>query len=204
MPHLIRSLPTDPDRALLPCSDDCETVVGRVIRRSGCEAKVTESCLSILGDRQATADKEIREAIATTYQAWGGKPDPENRAAQVLSAVCRDQRFEPRVRVALDRYRQVGREPRWCFAGGGLPQRLPVKNWVCFFLARTLGNLGDRRSVESLIAVLDQTPGEGAAGRPDPCEPGVLFLHNELTPCYRAAAAWALGALVIAGRRPCC
>jgi HEAT repeats len=45
----------------------------------------------------------------------------------------------------------------------------------------------------SLIAVLEQDQREAASGRPDPCEPGVLFLHNELTPCYRAAAAWALG-----------
>ncbi|MBM4050460.1 MAG: HEAT repeat domain-containing protein, partial [Planctomycetes bacterium] len=28
---------------------------------------------------------------------------------------------------------------------------------------------------------------------PDPLGPGVLFLHNDLTPCWRAAVAWALG-----------
>ena len=196
VPHLIRSLPTDPDRALLPCSDDCETLVGRVIRRAGFEAKVVETCLGILGDSQAVCDTEIQAAIATTYRAWGGKPDPENRAAHVLSAVCRDRLYEPRVRAALERYRQRPPEKLVrCFAGGGLPSTLPVKNWVCFFLARALGNLGDPRSVDVLVAVLEQTPGEGAAGRPDPCEPGVLFLHNELTPCYRAAAAWALGGI---------
>ena len=47
--------------------------------------------------------------------------------------------------------------------------------------------------MDSLLAVLEQAPQEAASGRPDPCEPGVLFLHNDLTPCYRAAAAWALG-----------
>ena len=92
LPNLIRSLPTDPDRALLPMSDDCETIVGRVIRRSGAEAAVVETCLAILGDPQAKSTQAIEKAIATTYQAWGGKPDPENRAAQILSAVCRDQR----------------------------------------------------------------------------------------------------------------
>ena len=132
-------------------------------------------------------------AIATTYHAWGGKPDLENRAAQILSAVCRDRRYEPRIRAALERYRDkpTGDFVRG-FGGGGLPASLPVKHWVCFFLARTLGNLGDRQSVDSLVAVLAM-PNEAAAGRPDPSSPAVLFLHNDLTPCYRAAAAWALG-----------
>ena len=42
------------------------------------------------------------------------------------------------------------------------------------------------------MTVLAQ-PNEAAAGRPDPTTPAVLFLHDDLTPCYRAAAAWALG-----------
>jgi HEAT repeat protein len=206
VPNLIRSVPTDMDRALLPRSDDCETVVGRVIRRSGDEAIVVEACLGILGDPQAkggaapppagehrTTIKEIRDAIGTTYAAWGGKPDPENRAAQILSAVCRDRKYEPRIRAALDRYRNkpVTGFVRG-FGGGGLPGSLPCRHWVCFFLARTLGNLGDRHSVDSLMAVLAM-PNEAATGRPDPSTPAVLFLHNDLTPCYRAAAAWALG-----------
>jgi HEAT repeat protein len=40
---------------------------------------------------------------------------------------------------------------------------------------------------------LDDRFAEAASGRPDPLGPGVLFLHNDLTPCWRAAAAWALG-----------
>ncbi|MCX7048351.1 MAG: HEAT repeat domain-containing protein [Candidatus Sumerlaeota bacterium] len=194
LPHLIRSVPTDPDRALMPGNDDCEALVGRVIRRSGAEAMVTETCLSLLGDQQTSRTKEIADAISKTYAAWAGKPDPENRAAQILSLVCRDRKYEPRIRAALDRYRAKPAENFVrAFAGGGLPRSLPVKNWVCFFLARELGNLRDPQSVDSLIAVLEQCPKEAAKGYPDPCEPGVLFLHNELTPCYRAAAAWALG-----------
>ena len=98
-------MPTDPDRALLLGNDDCETLVGRVIRRCGAEAAVVETCLAMLGDDRAMANSDIRQAISTTYQAWGGKPDPENRAAHILSLVCRDRRYEPRIRAALDRYR---------------------------------------------------------------------------------------------------
>ena len=33
--------------------------------------------------------------------------------------------------------------------------------------------------------------------------PEVLFLHNDLTPCYRAAAAWALGRIGDRRGAPC-
>jgi len=192
--HLIRSVPTDPDRALFPYNDDCETLIGRVIRRSGAEAAVVETCLAILGDAQAVSSQELAEAMAVTHQAWAGKPDPENRASQVLSLVCRDRKHEPRLRAALDRYRGRTNEiPRVFDTGIPVVTKLPVKHWVCFFLARSLGNLADPQSAPALIAALEQGPPEAASGRPDPLGPGVLFLHNDLTPCWRAAAAWALG-----------
>lgn len=194
VPHLIRSVPTDPDRALLAGNDDCETLVGRVIRRAGAGPVVVETCLAILGDDRATRNEEIAQAIATTHQAWGGKPDPENRAAQILSLVCRDRQHEPRIRAAFDRYRERSEDiPRVFDTGIPVVTKLPVKHWVCFFLARTLGNLEDPRSVEALIHALVESPAEAATGRPDPLGPGVLFLHNDLTPCWRAAVAWALG-----------
>lgn len=195
VPHLIRSVPTDVDRALFAANDDCETLIGRVIRRAGGEAAVVETCLSILGDSQAARAKDIEEAIGMTYQAWGGKPDPENRAAHTLSLVCRDRKYEPRVRAAFDRYcaRPNDDIPRVFDHGIPIVQQLPVKNWVCFFLARSLGNLRDGQSVPSLIAALEKSPTESAGGHPDPCGPGVLFLHNDLTPCWRAAVAWAQG-----------
>ena len=194
VPHLIRSVPTDTDRALFPGNDDCETLIGRVIRRSGAAPAVVETCLALLGDAQAVSTGAIAEALAATHQAWGGKPDPENRAAQILSLVCRDRKYEPRLRAALDRYQARTNEIQRVF-DTGIPvvTKLPIKHWVCFFLARTLGEMADPQSADPLIATLDGSPAEGASGRPDPLGPGVLFLHNDLTPCWRAAVAWALG-----------
>jgi len=196
LPDLIRSVPTDPDRALLPGSDDYETLVGRVIRRSGQAGMVTETCLALLGDPQATKQPGIEKAIATTHEAWGGKPDPQNRAAQVLSFVCRDRSFEPRLRKALERYWiQPVDIPRVFDTGIPVVTKLPARHWVCFYLARSLGNMGDTRSVETLVKVLEDSATEAASGRPDPLGPGVLFLHNDLTPCWRAEVAWTLGRL---------
>jgi len=194
VPHLIRSVPTDPDRALFPYNDDYEALTGRVIRRQGAEEAVVESCLATLGDAEAKPVKEIQAAFGT-HGSWAGRPDAENRAAQILSLACRDaKRWEPRIRAAFERYRakpvDIIRE-----FDHGIPvvHKLPARHWVCFFLARALGNLAAPESAEGLIAALEQSPPESALPHPDPLGPGVMFLHGDLTPCWRAATAWALG-----------
>ena len=199
VPHLIRSVPVDPDRALLLPNDDYETLTGRVIRRQvfqgrRAEATVVETCLALLGDDEAVATKEIQDALSSVHRCWAGHPGPENRAAQILSMVCRDRKYAPRILAALDRYRAKPTEiPRVFDTGIPVVLKLPSKHWACFFLARTLGNLADPDSTDALIAVLQNEPTEAAPGRPDPLGAGVLFLHNDLTPCWRAAVAWALG-----------
>jgi HEAT repeat protein len=194
VPHLIRSVPIDPDRALFLENDDCETLVGRVIRRNGAEMNVVETCLSILGDPQASPNEVIAEAISTIHRCWAGEPTPENRAAQILSLVCRNVEYEPRIRQAFLRYREKKNNiPRLFDTGIPVVDALPIKNWVCFYLARTLGNLAQSQSADALLATLREEPTEAATGRPDPLGVGVMFLHNGLTPCWRAAVAWALG-----------
>ena len=194
VPHLIRSLPTDPDRALFLPNDDCETLIGRVIRRQELEPTVVETCLALLGDEQAVADADVKAALSQVSGCWGGTPTPEIRAAQVLSLVCRTRSYQPRILAALQRFRQTETEiPRVFDTGIPVVDRMPTKHWVCFYLARSLGNLRDVRSVLPLVAILEEEPAEAAGGRPDPLGPGIHFLHNDLTPCWRAAVAWALG-----------
>src|SRR6185369_4085574 len=50
VPQLIRSVPTDPDRGLFLQNDDYETLVGRLIRRSGRGQEVIETCFALLDD----------------------------------------------------------------------------------------------------------------------------------------------------------
>ena len=193
--QLIRSVPIDPDRALLLGSDDYEELTGRVLRRAGGEATIVETCLAVLGDEQAHADPQIAEALET-IRCWAGHPTPEIRAAQVLSFVARDPSAAPRICQAFERYCQVPCEiPRVFDTGIPVVLELPTKNWVCFYLARTLGNMQDQGSAQVLLAVMKESLPEAASGRPDPLGPGVLFLHNDLTPCWRSAVAWALGRL---------
>ena len=192
VPHIIRSVPTDPDRALFPESDTYETLAGRVILRSGRGDETVAACLALLGDTSVkNAPEDLKKAISAIHGAWAGKPAPDNRAAQVLSFVCRDRRYEPQVRAAYERYRakpeDAVKRPM------GNPSWIPQRHWVLFFLGRTLGNLGDPRSVDVLAASLKPGLNEARHGRPDPSEPNIHFLQLEYTPCWRAAAAWALG-----------
>lgn len=194
VPHLIRSIPVDPDRALFPENDDYETLTGRVIRRQGAEPSVVETCLAILGDADAHPNEEVRTALSSIHRCWGGHPTPEHRAAQVLSCVCRDREYAPRIAAVFERHRAKDPPINRVF-DKGIPvvEVLPDKRWICFYLARAMGNLGDPRCEETLIAALRDSAPEAAGGHPDPLGPGVLFLHNDLTPCWRAAVAWAVG-----------
>lgn len=194
VPALIRMVPTDPDRALFPASDDLETLIGRVIRRSGRKAEVVDTCLHILGDPQAKPSADLKAAIGDIHAAWAGTPSPLIRAAQILSVVTRDRADEPRVRAAFERCRALPNDIQRVYETGiPVVKRLPDRHWSAFYLARTLGQIASTQSVASLRAALDDFPGEAASGRPDPLGVGVHFLHNDLTPCWRAAAAWALG-----------
>ncbi|MCC6231658.1 MAG: HEAT repeat domain-containing protein, partial [Verrucomicrobiales bacterium] len=191
VPQLIRSVPTDPDRALFLANDAYETMVGRLIRRSGRGPDVWETCLALLGDPEAVASPDIRTAITHTHPAWAGHPGPENRAAQILSLAALDPALEPRVRAAFTRFVQRPEEPILRTLGN--PSWTPVRHWTLFYLARALGNLGQAASVDTLVGVLRDDLNEARHGRPDPSTPEIHFLHLDYTPCWRAASAWALG-----------
>ncbi|HJN17790.1 MAG TPA: HEAT repeat domain-containing protein [Armatimonadota bacterium] len=174
---LLRSVPMDPDRGLLMINDAYETVAARVLHRSGMAGGAIEACLSALGDANASADPTLVEAVTASPPAVSvGVLEPASRAAQLLSVIALDDANTPRIRAAFERFRmrEASRE----------------RSWTCFFLARALGKLGDGGSVAVLRAALDEDPNEADIGLPDP--PNV-FLHDAMTPLYRAAAADALG-----------
>jgi HEAT repeat protein len=188
---LLASVPTDPDRGLFPANDDYENTVGRLLRRAGQEVRVVETCLALLGDPAAVADPALRAVMASTHPAWAGHPGAENRAAQILSLAARDPVAAPRVRQAFARLLARPEEPVKRELGN--PKWTPVRHWVLFYLARALGHLRDPEAVPLLAATLGPDRAEDRHGRPDPGGPEVHFLHWEYTPCWRAAAAWALG-----------
>jgi HEAT repeat protein len=191
VPAIIRSLPIDVDRQLLFELDDYELMAGRVVKRSGCEDKVVETCLALLGDTKAVADDTFKPSVSKLYRAFAGRPKLENRAAQVLSILCTDRKYEPRIRAVFNRYRERKRDP--LFRTSKIRSLVPDRPWVLFYTARLLGKLADPGSSACLISALDKDPAEAAFGRPAPDSIWVGMLQEDNTPCYRAAAAYALG-----------
>lgn len=174
---ILRSVPIDPDRALLLESDSYESLCGRVMHRAGLGALVVDTCLAVLGDLTAQPAEDLRDAVTHSPPALEVRPhDPETRAAQILSVVCLDARPAPRIRAALERYRATPPSRR--------------RSYVCFFLARTLGKIQDGGGVDTLLALLDKDPTEASFGYEDPPH---VFIHKAMAPFYRAAAAYALG-----------
>ena len=174
---ILRSVPIDPDRALLLESDSYESLCGRAMQRNGLGPLVVETCLAVLGDRAAHPAEDLWNAVTNSPPALEVRAhDPEARAAQILSVVCLDARPAARIRAALERYRATP------------PSR--TRSYVCFFLARTLGKVQDAGAVDTLLGLLNQDPTEASFGYEDPPH---VFIHKALAPFYRAAAAYALG-----------
>jgi len=192
-PHLIMCVPTDFDRALFLRNDATEKRIGRVIRNQGAEPIVVETCLNILGDSTTNTSPVIAKAIRTVYEAWAGTPTPQIRASHILSLVCASQVFTPRLQETYLRYMAITNPIPRAFTGEHpVLKNMPVRHWNCFYLARALGNLKDPLAVPALLKGL-ASPGEFTYGYPNPIDADVLFLHNDLTPCWRASAAHALG-----------
>jgi len=175
--HILRSVPIDSDRGILLENDGYETLVSRLVQRSGQARAVIETCLAVLGDPDAKADEGLKAAVTASPPATSTKPlCPESRAAHIASVVCLDRRFAPRLRAAFERYRATK------------PSR--KRSWTCFFLARTLGKVRDRGSVDALLAAVEKDPTEVSQGLEMP--PNV-FIYKAMIPFHRAAAAYALG-----------
>jgi HEAT repeat protein len=191
VPLVVQSMPTDPDRGLLLETDAVERMIGRVVARSGRADEVIETCLSVLGDTEAKPVEELVAVVTSSPRAWAGNPVGEVRAAQVVSAVCLDAKYGPRVLAALDRYRRMPASP--IPSGLGNPATLPTGHWTAFFLARTLGRMKFTGAVDALIDGVDKGSPEASLGRPAAPAVHVLYIHNTMTPCWRAAAADALG-----------
>jgi HEAT repeat protein len=177
VPTILKSIPIDTDRALLHETDSYENLVARVIARSDLSRQVIETCLAVLGDAGAKPTGNLEEAVTASAPAISvGPHDPQSRAAQIISVVCLDRTYARRLRDIFNRYRAMA------------PSR--PRSWVCFYLARLLGRLGDDESIDSLVAALRDDAKEASFGYE---EPPNVFVYKAMTPFYRAAAANALG-----------
>lgn len=174
VPEIIRSIPIDPDRAVLFENDAYETVAANLIARSGLREMVVKSCATTLFGEATAAD--FVSAVTNSPPAVSvGPMSPRARAAQILSIVC-NAGDAALLRDALVKSRAAAVSAE--------------RSWVCFYLARALGKIGDKSSSELLASILTGEPTEVALGV---LVPPNVFVFEAMTPVFRAAAADALG-----------
>ena len=174
---ILKSVPIDTDRALLYETDSYENLTARVVARSNLSRDILETCLAVLGDPDAKAADNLKDAVTASPPALSVLPqDPNSRAAQIASVICLDAEYAGRFRTVFNRWRAMP------------PSR--ARSWVCFFMARLLGRLGGQENIDTLVAALENDATEASFGYEDP--PNV-FVYKAMTPFYRAAAADALG-----------
>jgi HEAT repeat protein len=173
VPQILRSIPIDPDRAVLFEIDAYETVAANVIARSGLRENVVRSCAAVLLGESIAAD--FISAVTNSPPAVSvGPMPPVARAAQILSTTCGPgDAALLRDTLAKYRARDVSAE----------------RNWTCFYLARGLGKIRDQGATELLASILKDDP-EASLGL---LSPPNVFVFEAMTPMYRAAVADALG-----------
>lgn len=201
---IVRSVPGDLDRGLLVERDNYETLVGRIVQRTGLTSELLQSCLGVLGEDNFKNAATLRDEL-TAYPtpALAERKDtaveelfrmprggltflpytPQMRAAQMISVLTVDSRLTPRVAKTFERYRKQNVDP-------ANYRIMRDRAWVCFYLARALGQVRDPEASAALAACLKEDPPEAASGRTTPPHP---MSFAAITPFYRAAAAFSLG-----------
>lgn len=183
--QIVISIPSDKDRGLLYELDTYEKLVARVITNGGRMGEVVEACFAVLGETPPAPDAgqvnpELKAAVSKPPHNEGHiRPHTaQSRAAQVLSIVCTDVKYADRIRAVISAYRaQAPSETR---------------SWALFMLTRALGRLGDAKSVDLFIDILEKDPTETGLGlNPPPTH----LTYKGWRPFHRPAAAWALGEL---------
>ncbi|MBT3198876.1 MAG: hypothetical protein HN350_03075 [Phycisphaerales bacterium] len=180
--QLVESLQSDKDRGLLYELDTYEKLVGRTVKRIGRMDDVVEACLAVLGDKSGNTkpDAALTKSVSKAPHNEGHirRHSAQARAAQVISIVCMDLKYAPRIRKVLMAHRAA--------------KASETRAWVCFMLTRTLGRLGDTGSIDLFIEMLAKGPTEASLGlNPPPAH----IIYKAWRPFHRPAAAWSLGQL---------
>jgi HEAT repeat protein len=178
IPMVLKSTPIDPDRGLFFENDTYEILTARVVHRSGLAAEILDAAFDALENgSEAESSGPWHDAVTASPPAVTVLPfDAPMRAAQLISILAQSSEDAPRIRAAFERYGQLP------------PDR--SRNWILFYLARSLGKLQDGGSFDLLVSALVNDPAEGSFGRVDPPH---VYLFHAVSPYYRAAAAHALG-----------
>ncbi len=189
----IVSLHMNYDQPLLQEPDTYETMLARVVQRSGCLDTVIDTCFAMIdvGDGLLNEDfknflvaQVTRQRYAQMHGTHVSFTVPQ-RVAYILSVLGIRPQDAPRFQEAFEKYRNRYFEIRKDYLG----LETGACAWICYHSLETLGRLKDADRYDLFLGALINPP-EAVDGFDSACNP-LAFLAT--TPHYRVAAAYALG-----------
>ncbi len=190
---LVLSLNMSFDQPLLLESDTYETMLSRVVQRSGCLDTILDSCFAMIDVEEGTINEQFKESLLqqVTGQRYPQMPGTSvaftvpQRIAHILSVLGIRPQDAPRYKQAFvmyrDRYLAIRKDYRGLETGACA--------WICYYSLETLGRLECADAYETFLGALMDPP-EAVDGLPEPTMP---LAHLATTPHYRVAAAFGLG-----------
>lgn len=194
---LINSLHMSFDQPLLLEPDMYETLLARVVQRSGCLNTILDSGFAMIGVESGPINEAFRSSLVEQvythkYPQMDGKRGEAftvpQRVAYILAVLGIRPEDAPRYQRAFQKYRdrfQVIRSKYHDLETGACA-------WICFYSLETLGRLRATDAYDTFLRALTQDPPEVVDGIPDVSLPKA---HWSTTPHYRVAAAYGLGQL---------
>jgi hypothetical protein len=177
--------------------DTHETLLARVVQRSGCLDTILNSCFAMIGVEAGPINEAFRSSLVEQvythkYPQMDGQRGEAftvpQRVAYILGVLGIRPEDAPRYAQAFQKYRdrfQVIRSKYHDLETGACA-------WICFHSLETLGRLRSAEAYETFLHALTQDPSEVVDGVPDVFLPKA---HWSTTPHYRVAAAYGLGQL---------
>jgi len=190
---LIVSLHMNYDQPLLQEPDTYETMLARVVQRSGCLDTVIDTCFAMIDVGDGPLNEDFKNVLVAqvTRQRYAQMSGTNvsftvpQRVAYILSVLGIRPQDADRFQEAFEKYRRRYFEIRKDYLG----LETGACAWICYHSLETLGRLEDVDSYGLFMNALADSP-EAVDGFDSACNP-LAFLST--TPQYRAAAAFALG-----------
>ena len=187
------SLHVNYDQPLLQESDTYETMLARVVQRSGRLDTIIDTCFAMIDVGEGPVNEEFKQVLlsrlANQHYAQMNRGNVTftipQRVAYILSVLGIRPQDAPRFQQAFERHRKRYFEIRRDYLG----LETGACAWICYHSLETLGRLEDADRYDLFLSALMDPP-ESVDGFDSACNP-LAFLST--TPHYRVAAAFALG-----------
>ena len=189
----IVSLHMNYDQPLLQEPDTYETMLARVVQRSGCLDTIIDTCFAMIDVGDGPLNQQFKNVLIdqVTRQRYAQMSGTQvsftvpQRVAYILSVLGIRPQDAPRFQEAFEKYRRRYFEIRQDVRG----LETGACAWICYHSLETLGRLEDADRYDLFLDALNDPP-EAVDGFDSACNP-LAFLST--TPHYRVAAAFALG-----------